>query len=47
MNPGYAKVTKAIGMAFQRGDRAAARRLRAQRRAASRTGIRVIPGTGG
>ena len=32
MNPDYAKVTKAIGMAFQRGDRAAARRLRAQRR---------------
>ena len=32
MNPDYAKVTKDIGMAFQCGDRAAARRLRAQRR---------------
>ena len=32
MNPDYAKVTKAIGKAFQRGDRAAVRRLRMQRR---------------
>jgi group II intron reverse transcriptase/maturase len=36
MNPDYAKVTKAIGIAFQRGDRAAARRLRVQRRAIPR-----------
>ena len=33
MNPDYAKVTKAIGKAFQHGDRAAVRQLRARRRA--------------
>jgi hypothetical protein len=32
MNPDYAKVTGAIGQAFRRGDRAAVRRLRTQRR---------------
>jgi group II intron reverse transcriptase/maturase len=36
MNPDYAKVTRAIGKAFQHGDRAAVRQLRARRRAIAR-----------
>jgi group II intron reverse transcriptase/maturase len=40
MNPDYAKVTAAIGKAFRRGDRTAARRLRAQRRGIPRGDVR-------
>jgi hypothetical protein len=40
MNPDYAKVTRDIGKAFQRGDRAAVRRLRMQRRSIPRGDVR-------
>ena len=40
MNPDYAKVTAAIGKACRRGDRAAARQLRAQRRGIPRGDVR-------
>ena len=40
MNPDYAKVTAAIGKACRRGDRAAARQLRAQRRGIPRGNVR-------
>jgi hypothetical protein len=40
MNPDYAKVTRAIGDAFRRGDRSAARQLRSQRRGIPRGDVR-------
>jgi len=39
-NPDYAKVARAIGKAFRRGDRTAARQLRAQRRGIPRGDVR-------
>ena len=40
MNPDYAKVTRDIGKAFGRGDRAAVRQLRVQRRSIPRGDVR-------